>query len=123
MPRDGMFAVPCSGVFPVSCAGAVPAPDFAVRRQPFEGRWSQRRRTSTTTSGGRTTARATQCVWDTSRSGDTIGWGTNYTWTSKADKANSVKSYASTVLGWHWGWKTDRAATELRAPSAPGTAV
>lgn len=55
----------------------------------------------------------TQCVWDTSRSGDTVGWGTNYTWTSKAGKENSVKSYASTVLGWHWGWKTDKAATEL----------
>ena len=37
----------------------------------------------------------------------------NYTWTSKAGKENSVKSYASTVLGWHWGWKADKAATEL----------
>ncbi|MFI6493569.1 endo-1,4-beta-glucanase [Streptomyces sp. NPDC050564] len=71
-------------------------------------RWAST--TSTTTSGGRTTARGTQCVWDTSRSGDTIGWGTSYTW---AGKENAVKSYASTVLGWHWGWKVDRAATEL----------
>ncbi|MGW1621225.1 hypothetical protein [Streptomyces sp. NPDC002172] len=24
-----------------------------------------------------------------------------------------VKSYASTVLGWHWGWKVDNASTGL----------
>lgn len=55
----------------------------------------------------------TQCVWDTSRSGDTIGWGTSYTWAGKAGKGNAVKSYAGTVLGWHWDWKVDRAAAEL----------
>ncbi|MFI2614801.1 endo-1,4-beta-glucanase [Streptomyces sp. NPDC018584] len=52
----------------------------------------------------------TQCVWDTSHSGDTIAWGTDYSWTGTD---NDVKSYASSVLGWHWGWKTDQAATEL----------
>ncbi|MGP3632840.1 GH12 family glycosyl hydrolase domain-containing protein [Streptomyces sp. 24-1644] len=76
----------------------------------------------------------TQCVWDTSQSGDTIAWGTEYSWTGTD---HDVKSYASTVLGWHWGWKTDRPATELplrlgdkksvptswdfRISSAPGT--
>ncbi|MBC9728030.1 GH12 family glycosyl hydrolase domain-containing protein [Streptomyces sp. TRM68367] len=51
-----------------------------------------------------------QCVWDTAHSGDTIGWGTEYTW-SGTD--NEVKSFASAVLGWHWGWKADQAATGL----------
>ncbi len=55
----------------------------------------------------------TQCVWDTSRSGDTIAWGTDYNWTSKPGKENAVKSYSSSVLGWHWGWKVDKASTEL----------
>ncbi|MER5219156.1 GH12 family glycosyl hydrolase domain-containing protein [Streptomyces flaveus] len=55
----------------------------------------------------------TQCVWDNSRSGNTISWGTDYSWTSKAGKENAVKSYSSTVLGWHWGWKVDKASTEL----------
>lgn len=54
-----------------------------------------------------------QCVWDTAHNGDTIGWGTDYTWTSKSGKENAVKSYASSVLGWHWGWKVDKAATGL----------
>lgn len=55
----------------------------------------------------------TQCVWDTSRSGDTIAWGTDYDWTSKPGKENAVKSFSSTVLGWHWGMKVDKAVTEL----------
>jgi hypothetical protein len=44
-----------------------------------------------------------QCIWDTYTSGSTIGWGTSWSWS--AEKRASVKSYASTVLGWHWGWK------------------
>lgn len=47
-----------------------------------------------------------QCAWDTYQSGDTIGWGTSWDWTSKAGQNSSVKSYTSSVLGWHWGWKT-----------------
>ncbi|WP_405719598.1 endo-1,4-beta-glucanase [Streptomyces sp. NBC_01537] len=43
------------------------------------------------------------CVWDSYQSGDTIGWGTNYQWSGAS---SSVKSYASSVLGWHWGWKS-----------------
>lgn len=55
-----------------------------------------------------------QCVWDNSRSGSTVSWGTNYTWANSATgKDYDVKSYASTVLGWHWGWKADKAATQL----------
>ncbi|MGW7406871.1 GH12 family glycosyl hydrolase domain-containing protein [Streptomyces sp. NPDC054833] len=56
----------------------------------------------------------TQCVWDSSRSGSTISWGTSYSWANSAKGTDSdVKSYASTVLGWHWGWKADKASTGL----------
>jgi xyloglucan-specific endo-beta-1,4-glucanase len=43
-----------------------------------------------------------QCIWDNSVSNSTINWGTNWDWTGKS---NSVKTYASAVLGWLWGWK------------------
>lgn len=49
-----------------------------------------------------------QCAWDSWQSGDTIGWGTTWDWSGQS---NSVKSYTSTVLGWHWGWQ--RPGTEL----------
>ncbi|MFD4603732.1 endo-1,4-beta-glucanase [Streptomyces sp. NPDC058464] len=56
----------------------------------------------------------TQCVWDNSASGSTVSWGTSYTWANNSKGTDSdVKSYASTVLGWHWGWKVDKAATGL----------
>jgi hypothetical protein len=44
-----------------------------------------------------------QGIWDTCTSGNTIGWGTDWSWSGGAN--NEVKSYASAVLGWHWGWK------------------
>jgi hypothetical protein len=49
-----------------------------------------------------------QCLWDNFQSGDTVGWGTSWSWSGQS---NSVKSYDSIVLGWHWGWKTS--GTEL----------
>ncbi|WP_405730651.1 endo-1,4-beta-glucanase [Streptomyces sp. NBC_00028] len=56
----------------------------------------------------------TQCVWSNSQSGSTISWGTDYSLANSATGRDyDVKSYASTVLGWHWGWKTDKAATQL----------
>ncbi|MGP3984555.1 GH12 family glycosyl hydrolase domain-containing protein [Streptomyces sp. KR80] len=62
---------------------------------------------------GQNDGTGTQCVWDNSRNGNTISWGTDYSWTSKPGEENSVKSYSSSVLGWHWGWKVDKASTEL----------
>ena len=56
----------------------------------------------------------TQCVWSNSQSGSTISWGTNYSLANSATgKDYDVKSYASTVLGWHWGWKVDKPSTGL----------
>ena len=44
----------------------------------------------------------TQSIWSTCSSGNTIGWGTDRNWSGGAGQ---VKSYASAVLGWQWGWK------------------
>ncbi|MGW0827326.1 GH12 family glycosyl hydrolase domain-containing protein [Streptomyces sp. NPDC002845] len=70
--------------------------------------------TSTTTSGGQGKGIGSQCVWDNSHPGSTISWGTDYTWASSAGgKDHDVKSFAGSVLGWHRGWKVDKAATRL----------
>jgi hypothetical protein len=51
---------------------------------------------------GASGATGTQSIWSTCSSGNTIGWGTDWTWSGAAGQ---VKSYASAVLGWHWGTK------------------
>ncbi|GAA3571928.1 hypothetical protein GCM10022419_060990 [Nonomuraea rosea] len=51
---------------------------------------------------GQSSGTGTQCVWAGSTSGNTISWGTSWSWSGQS---NQVKSYASSVLGWHWGWK------------------
>jgi len=51
-----------------------------------------------------------QGIWHTCTSGNTIGWGTDWSWTGAASQ---VKSYASAVLGWHWGWKIAASTTGL----------
>ena len=45
----------------------------------------------------------TQSIWDTCSSGNTIGWGTEWNWSG----GSGVKSYASAVLGWQWGWQNN----------------
>jgi hypothetical protein len=44
-----------------------------------------------------------QCLWDNWRTRTAIGWGTSWNWSGAP---GSVKSFAGSVLGWHWGWKT-----------------
>jgi xyloglucan-specific endo-beta-1,4-glucanase len=51
---------------------------------------------------GAQTGSGSQCVWNTSIRGSNIAWGTSWNWSGRAD---SIKSYVSMVLGWHWGWK------------------
>ena len=51
---------------------------------------------------GASGATGTQSIWSTCTSGNTIGWGTDWTWSGSAGQ---VKSYASAVLGWQWGTK------------------
>jgi hypothetical protein len=52
---------------------------------------------------GASGATGSQSIWSTCSSGNTIGWGTE--WTNWTGDAGQVKSYDSAVLGWHWGWK------------------
>jgi hypothetical protein len=56
---------------------------------------------------GQSSGSGSQCISDT-RSGSTIGWNTTYNW---SNNPSQVKSYDSSVLGWHWGWTTS--GTEL----------
>ncbi len=51
---------------------------------------------------GRDAGTGSQCIWKYCMNGDALAWGTSWTW-SGGD--NQVKSYASVVLGWQWGWK------------------
>ncbi|MEV5595492.1 endo-1,4-beta-glucanase [Streptomyces sp. NPDC052496] len=60
---------------------------------------------------GANTGSGWSCTWATHQSGNTIGWGTHYDWTGAPE---SVKSYASSVLGWHWGWKSDATGLPVR---------
>ncbi len=46
----------------------------------------------------------TQCVEATSQDGETIGWRTDWEWEGDT---HQVKSFVSSVLGWHWGWKAE----------------
>ncbi|WP_211253079.1 GH12 family glycosyl hydrolase domain-containing protein, partial [Glycomyces tenuis] len=73
-----------------------------------------------------------QCITDTYTSGDTIGWTTDWSWSGGQ---YSVKSFASSVLGWHWGWRnsnsglpvqlsgpeTVRSSWDFRVTDNPGT--
>jgi xyloglucan-specific endo-beta-1,4-glucanase len=51
-----------------------------------------------------------QCIWSNCQTGDLIGWGTSFNWTGGAGQ---VKTYASTVLGWHFGLKVPGSDTGL----------
>ncbi|WP_436523139.1 GH12 family glycosyl hydrolase domain-containing protein [Actinoplanes sp. HUAS TT8] len=67
---------------------------------------------------GRADGTGSQCVWENGLSGDNLSWGTSWTWAGDTTK---VKSYASAVLGWHWGWKTT--GTGLPVQLSAGKAV
>ncbi|GIF15454.1 GH12 family glycosyl hydrolase domain-containing protein [Actinoplanes teichomyceticus] len=60
---------------------------------------------------GRADGAGNQCVWENGLSGDNLSWGTNWTWSGDTTK---VKSYASAVLGWHWGWKATGTGLPVR---------
>lgn len=67
---------------------------------------------------GRADGAGSQCVWENGLNGDNLSWGTSWTWAGDTTK---VKSYASAVLGWHWGWKTT--GTGLPIQLSAGKAV
>lgn len=61
---------------------------------------------------GKDSGSGSQCISRRGGSG-TLRWATHWQWTGQR---NSVKSYASAVLGWHWGFK----ATGTGLPIALG---
>lgn len=67
---------------------------------------------------GKADGTGSQCVWNNSLTGENLSWGTSWTWAGDTTK---VKSYASAVLGWHWGWKTT--GTGLPVQLSAGKAV
>jgi xyloglucan-specific endo-beta-1,4-glucanase len=42
------------------------------------------------------------CIWSNCATGDLVGWGQSFNWTGQA---GAVKTYASLVFGWQWGWQ------------------
>jgi hypothetical protein len=52
-----------------------------------------------------------QCVRRTCLDGDAIAWETSWTW---ASSPSSVKSFASAVLGWHWGYHVQDTGLPVR---------
>ena len=68
---------------------------------------------------GASGASGSQSIWSTCSSGNTIGWGTE--WSNWTGDAGQVKSYDSAVLGWHWGWKVS--GTGLPVQLSPNKTV
>ncbi|MBC6458491.1 GH12 family glycosyl hydrolase domain-containing protein [Actinomadura sp. HBU206391] len=52
-----------------------------------------------------------QCLWDNWRTRTAIGWGTSWSWSGRPD---TVKAFASSVLGWRWGWKASTGGLPTR---------
>ena len=63
---------------------------------------------------GAASGSGTQCVWSNCQTGDLVGWGTSFNWTGTP---NSVKTYASLVFGWQWGWKVANTGLPLQLSS------
>jgi hypothetical protein len=58
---------------------------------------------------GANNASGQQCIWSTCQSGNTIGWGTEWSWSG----GSGVISYDAAILGWHWGWEVAAETTGL----------
>jgi hypothetical protein len=50
------------------------------------------------------------CIWSNCVTGDLAGWGQSFNWTGDASQ---VKSYASIIFGWQWGWRTNSGGQRL----------
>jgi len=66
---------------------------------------------------GASSGTGTQCIWDTSNSSSSIAWGTSWNWSGGP---SSVKSYDSSVLGWHWGWQNANTGLPIQLSSNQG---
>jgi xyloglucan-specific endo-beta-1,4-glucanase len=57
------------------------------------------------------TGSGVQCVRALTGAGTTVGWSTHWQWSGDP---NTTKSYASVVLGWHWGWRVPGTGLPVR---------
>lgn len=51
------------------------------------------------------------CIWGNCSTGDLAGWGQSFNWSGGT--AGQVKTYASIIYGWQWGWKTGSGGQRL----------
>jgi xyloglucan-specific endo-beta-1,4-glucanase len=111
----------CAGATHAETAAAADTVDAADRRCEAFAEIPMGRYWINNNLWGQDAGSGTQCVEDLSQDGETIGWRTDWDWTGEPYQ---VKSYASAVLGWHWGWKAQdtglpvRLAEDTPVPSA-----
>jgi hypothetical protein len=67
-------------------------------------------------SGSGTTGQS--CIWGSCQTGDLVAWGTSWNWTAGR---GGVKTFASLVFGWQWGWKVS--GTGLPVQISSGSAI
>jgi len=60
---------------------------------------------------GADTGSGSQCIWKSPSKQSHIAWGTSWDLTGRRD---TIKSYASVVWGWHWGWKVADTGLPIR---------
>ena len=63
---------------------------------------------------GASSGSGSQSLWSTCQQGDLVGWGTSWNWSGTP---NQVKSYTSSVFGWHWGWKVTNTGMPVQISS------
>lgn len=63
---------------------------------------------------GQDAGSGTQCLRRTCLGGDDIAFETDWSWTGSA---GAVKSYASAVLGWHWGYHVEETGLPVQLSS------
>jgi len=59
-------------------------------------------------------ASGSQSIWGTCQTGDLVGWGTSWTWSG----GSGVKTYASLVFGWQWGWRITNTGLPVQLSSS-----
>ncbi|HEX2953411.1 MAG TPA: endo-1,4-beta-glucanase [Bacillota bacterium] len=63
---------------------------------------------------GADTGQGSQSLWETPSEESSMAWGTSWEW---AERPDSIKSYASIVRGWHWGWRVARTGLPVQLSS------
>ena len=100
-PRSLLTHTAVAGAFVLGMLGVASPAQATTTCEPF-GSITMGKYWLNNNTWGASSGTGQQCIWDTSQSGSTIAWGTNWNWSGQSSQ---VKSFDSSVLGWHWGWK------------------